>query len=121
MINKNKQQGMTAIAIVLLLSVLAFFVYLGLRLFPVYMEGFKVDTAISTIVNESATSEMSVVEIKKSILRRLDIDDVDSVKSENIIVEKQGGNIKITVEYDRYAPITDSMDVVVYFLYEAEG
>ena len=121
MITNNKQQGVTAIGMMLILTIIAFFAYLAIRMAPIYIEGFKVKSAVNSMVEDGKASEMSLQEIRNSLMKKLDIDDVDNVRREDVSINKQVNLTSISVEYEAVAPMTDNIDVVVYFSYEAEG
>lgn len=120
MIDKKSQQGVTALGMVIILSLIAFFAYLAIRLVPLYIESFKVSSALDSVVKEAGTGGMTSKEIRTSLMRRMQIDDVDNVQAEDVAVVTQGGHTTITIEYDAVAPMTSNIDVVIYFKFEGE-
>lgn len=120
MINKKSQQGITALGMVIILSLIAFFAYLAIRLVPIYIESFKVSSALESVVKEAATGGMTSKEIRTSLMRRMQIDDVDDVEADDILITQTGGRTAITIQYDAVAPMTSTIDVVIYFKFEGE-
>ena len=50
--NPQRQQGVTFIGWIVILAIVGFFVLLGLRLGPVYLENFSVKQALASLEND---------------------------------------------------------------------
>lgn len=113
----RKQKGMTVIGWVLTLVVLGFAVLIVLRLVPLYMESFKVDQALSSIIRDPSTADSSRVEIVKKFVARMSIDDVDRFDSEekvkdSLTVEKGNGRTIIRMQYQTVAPLMGNLSIL---------
>lgn len=115
MINKNKQKGMTAIGIALVLAILAFFVMLALVLTPIYLENLKIKSHLSNIAKDSGFAKLTQDEMMERLFRRFNIDDIDNVTREDVVIEESDTDIKMAIEYEVRSPILFNVDVVVYF------
>jgi len=93
------QRGMTAIGILIVLSLIAFFTLLVLRLVPPYLENFNVTSSLKSLQQEAGIKDKTPGEIRNLLQRRLDINDVENVKKENVTIEKdrKTGLLKIAV------------------------
>ncbi|MFZ0254640.1 MAG: DUF4845 domain-containing protein [Gammaproteobacteria bacterium] len=115
----QRQQGITAIGLILWLIVLGGGALLTLRLFPIYMESFKIDTAMQSVVEDPALEEKSNREIVEALLRRFDIDDVQRIDSRNyknhVKIEKKRGKVAIMVTYRAEAPLFGNLRLVADF------
>ena len=120
MVLKQRQQGMTLIGILLIAILVGFVALIGLRLIPIYLESFKVSSAISSLSREPGIGTKSPLEIKKLFGRRLDIDDVESVGSEDLVVERGPGVLYISIEYQIQRPVMGNLDVLATFSNEVE-
>lgn len=118
---KNSQQGLTAIGMISLLSCLAFFVLLGIRLVPAYIENFKIRSAMDGVVHEPETAQKSSLEIQKMLARRLDIDDVRTIKGTDITVTREGRSLVLATEYEVRSPLLANIDLVVSFSERVEA
>lgn len=113
----RKQTGMTVIGWVLTLVVLGFAVLFVLRLVPLYMESFKVDQALSSIIRDPSTADSSRPEIVKKFVARMSIDDVDRFDSEekvkdSLTVEKGNGRTVIRMQYQTVAPLMGNLSIL---------
>ncbi|WP_455209026.1 DUF4845 domain-containing protein [Kaarinaea lacus] len=118
--NYNKQRGVTMITIAAGLALLAFFVLIAITLIPVYIENFSVSSHVSRIGKDSRAKEMSKEEVKKTLIKRLGIDDVKNVSREDISVTDIPGGYQIEVDYEVRKNFLGNVDVVVYFTETAE-
>lgn len=111
------QRGMTAIGILIVLSLIAFFTLLVLRLVPPYLENFNVTSSLKSLQQEAGIKDKTPGEIRNLLQRRLDINDVENVKKENVTIEKdrKTGLLKIAVAYEVRVPIMVNVDAVVSF------
>lgn len=115
MITKQKQTGMTAIGWMIIIALILMFVLLALKLFPIYMNGFKVSSVLDDIENEPAVSSMTPVMISKTILKRLDINMVDGVSGEDIYIQKLKNNMTVEINYEVRENLVGNIDIVVHF------
>lgn len=115
----QRQQGITAIGLILWLVLLGLGALLALRLFPVYMESFKIDTAMQSVIEDSALVKKSNREIIEALLRRFEIDDVQRITSRNyrdhVKVEKKLDKVAILVSYRAEARLFRNLSLVADF------
>ena len=96
----HRQRGMTPIGWVLVFLLIAFFALIALKLFPIYLQSFSVDSVISDLKDEPGISAMTSREITALVMKRLDINMVSGVDAEDIYVERIGNTKKIIADYE---------------------
>ena len=113
----KRQQGMTAIGVLVVLALIAFFTLLVLRLAPPYLENFNVSTSLKSLQQEVGIKDKSSGEIRNLLQRRLEINDVTNVKKENVTISKdaKSGLLKVAVAYEVRVHIMLNIDAVVVF------
>lgn len=94
----KKQKGMTAIGWLLVLMLIAIFALVGLRLVPVYLDSFKVTSSLESLANDAKGK--SGVEVRKLLLKRLDINMVNDVSADDITISRKRGGIEVEVAYE---------------------
>ncbi len=114
MASKAKQGGLTLIGFVVVLGVVGFFAFLGMKLFPVYTEYYSVVQAMKAVQAEPGVANMSPQKIRESLDRRFNISYVDSVKPENIKVTRQNG-YNLNIKYEVRRPLVYNLDFVAAF------
>lgn len=110
-----RQRGMTTIGIVLVLAMAAFFVLIGLKLYPIYYDSFKVAAALDSLKTDPSLATKTSTEVVDRLMKRLSIDNVDHVEKSDVSVEKSGKGMNVSVEYEARKNIVGNVDVVVSF------
>jgi|GEM_PF-837502 len=113
------QRGISFVGLIFVLLVLAFVGLIGLRLFPFYMTSFKVDKAVTAVVEDPSMRDESVRAIVRSIVKRLDIDDVTFITEKNfndyVVLSNNDGKIVIDVYYNEEAHLFANIFLRVEF------
>jgi hypothetical protein len=113
--NVQKQQGMSLIGFLIVLSMVVFFVYVGMRVGPIYMEYYSVKNAMQGIAEEQGSANYSPFTIKDKMLNRLYISYSDgNVGLENIKVVRNNG-VWLEVKYEVRKPMLGNLDVIAAF------
>ncbi len=102
---RNRQQGMTAIGMLILAAILLLVGYAGLRLTPIYLEHMKVLQILNDVKVELDGQEASLARLRASIGNRLNIESVMglNVKDFKITKTSVGGGYVVRAKYDRRA------------------
>jgi len=112
---KKNQRGVTGLGWLIILSLVAFFAFLGLKLFPIFMENFNIKSALSSLKKESNIERESPKKIKQLLLRKLDINDVKNVKSRDIKINKRDGILFVNIQYSVKQPLTGPLSLLAEF------
>lgn len=112
---KRTQSGMTLIGFILVLAVVGVFIYMGMKLIPMYSEYYAVKTALRDVANESDVSQEDPAKIKDLFFRRLYISYAENVKSENVKIARRDAGYIMTVDYEVRRPLIANIDVVGHF------
>lgn len=111
----GKQRGMSLIGFILVLAMVLFFAFLGMRIVPIYLEYYSVVSAMNGLAAERGSAQYTPYDIKVKILNRLYVSYTDNnVGEENIrIVRRDGVQVRITYEVRK--PVLGNLDVVASF------
>lgn len=113
---KRNQSGMTLIGFVIVLGIVGLFIYVGMKVVPMYTEYYSVKQALAGMAKDSETARKDASWIKDRFFRRMDVSYVDSVKPENVkILRKGDSSLQITVEYEVRRALIANLDVVGHF------
>ena len=117
----RQQQGITVITLVFVLVLVAFFTLILLRLAPIYIEHYKVVSHLENLAREAGVRKFTDKEVKDTLLKRYDIDDVDSVTVDDIFIERPDrSTLILAVEYEVRVRALGNVDMFVSFSDEAE-
>jgi len=100
---RNRQQGMTAIGMLVLAAILGLVGFAALRLTPIYLEHMKVLQILSDVKVELDGQETSLARLRASIDNRLNIESVYGLKVKDFKITKTsvGGGYIVQAKYDR--------------------
>ncbi|MFC6838653.1 DUF4845 domain-containing protein [Xanthomonas theicola] len=112
---KYKQSGMTLTSFVVVLAVVGFFAYIGMKLFPMYMEYYAVRSAMKGLAAEAGSADMDPAQAKLLLFRRLDISYSGSVQPDDVKFDRIDSGWKMHVAYEVRKPLLANLDVVGKF------
>ena len=72
-ISRNKQYGIGFLGWSCILGVVAFFVLIILRIYPIYNEKFVVITSMHSVANKPDAAKLSTKDVRKFFLRNMEI------------------------------------------------
>ncbi len=114
---KRNQTGLTLMSFIVVLAVLGFFAFIGMKLFPMYERGYSVRSALKGIANEAGVADKEPDQIKDELFKRFDVGYVDDsiVSRDKVKVERGDNGLVISVDYEERVPMLYNLDVVGRF------
>jgi hypothetical protein len=112
---KRTQSGMTLIGFVIVLAVAGVFIYMGMKLVPMYSEYFAVKEALKELSKEAGIAQKDPSSIKDLFFRRLYISYAENVKPENVKIARKDAGYTMSVDYEVRRPLIANIDVVGHF------
>ncbi|MGI8560255.1 MAG: DUF4845 domain-containing protein [Luteimonas sp.] len=110
------QSGITLIGFVIVLGVVGLFAYVGMKLFPMYMEYYGVKQALKGLASEPAIANSEPAKIRDLFFRRLYINySDDNVTNDNVKVTRVESGWQMDVKYEVRKPMIANLDVVGKF------
>ena len=114
-VSSKHQQGLTFISLVFILGLIAFFVLLGLKIGPIYLNHSKVVSTLSELKRTPDIEYQSEPEIRNSLSKRFNINYVNDVTQENITITRHENYLKIVIEYEVVKNIAGNLSVLITF------
>ena len=111
---KTLQRGMTTISLAVVVIIVVFFITLGIKLVPVYLEHFNVVQSMKSL-KEEVESGLAAGEIIRLLNSRLEMNDVTSVTKRDITVDRQARGSVVTVAYEVRKHALGNIDLVISF------
>ncbi|MFZ5657420.1 MAG: DUF4845 domain-containing protein [Pseudomonadota bacterium] len=116
---KRTQHGMTLIGFVLVLAVAGVFIYMGMKLIPMYSEYYAVKQAMEGLAQEGAGA-YDAAKVKDLFFRRLDMSYSENVEPADVKLVRKDAGWMMTVDYEVRRPLIANIDVVGHFVAEKE-
>lgn len=116
----KKQKGMTLTGWMTVIALILFFAMLGMKIGPIYLENLTVKDVVESLKDEPLITKRSSSQVKSMIMKRLDINSVYDLKSDNVTVKKSPGIMKVSIDYQVQKKLVGNMDILVTFSDEIE-
>ena len=114
---KRAQRGLSIVALVVGLFILIVVAIFGMKLVPSFIEYRSARTAIEAI---AAQNPGTPADVRKAFDARAAIDDINSVKPQDLEISKDGNQIVIAFSYRKEVPLWGDR-VGVYINYAAQA
>ena len=111
----QRQAGATAIGWLLIITVIVFFMFIGIKLLPAYLDQFNVSSVLSSLEDEPGIGSMPPGDVTATILKRLDINMVKDVQAGDIYVTTTGNSRLIEVDYEVQQKLFANIDILIRF------
>ncbi len=113
----HRQSGLSLLGFLIVLAVVGVFIYMGMKLVPMYSEYYSVKQAMKSLANEPDIASQDSKRIEDLFFRKLYVSYAENVKPENVTVKRlpNGAGWNMTVNYELRKPLIANLDVVGKF------
>ena len=108
------QRGMTLIGFIFVLVFVLFFVYIGIKLVPIYLNHMSVVSEVKAIAEEPGSANLPPNTLRRNLITRLQVSYVDHVGGEHVSIER-GPPAALVVDYQVETHLIGNIDAVVKF------
>ena len=114
--NIRRESGLTLIGFLIVLVMILFFVYAGMRVVPMYLEYHALGNALQTLKDDPKSKSMPPQKIKQRIQTSLWASYAnDNIKKEHMHISKKSDGINIRVTYEVRKPFLGNISLVGSF------
>ena len=112
---RRKQGGITLIGFVIVAAVVGFFIFIGIKLFPMYSEYYAVKSALKGLSTEVGVANYDPNKILSLFFRRLYVSYSENVEQDDVKIQRIDGGWQVDVNYEVRKPLVANLDVVGKF------
>ena len=112
---RGRQEGMTTLGLIILVSFLGLFAFGFIRLTPVYLNYFKVAGVVEGAYKEFDGKGASAAALRNYVERRFDIESVSQIRARDIKVTAVDGGFEVRAQYSHKAPFIANINFLVEF------
>lgn len=109
---RSRQRGATFLGMVIIVAIIGFGLYAGLRVFPLYMEYLAVVRAMEQTAKEGFNSPNAA---RVALDRRWSIEDIKSIDPKDIEIKRVGKGYSMRAWYRAEAPFVANISLAVDF------
>ena len=111
----RKQCGMTMLSWLIVLAVVVFFILVGIKMVPTYLENYSIKQVLENMQNDRKVRTMSPAEMKKSFFKRLKINSVYEFDRNAIKIKKEKFGTRFALDYEIRKPVAGTVAIVMTF------
>ena len=113
----QRQRGISFIGFIVVLAVAGFFLFLGMKIGPTYIEYYSIRNAVNKVAAEAESADP--LSIRQAMDRQMTIDYAYSYKPEFVRVVREGNELNLVLNYEIRKPLIYNLDFVAKFQHSA--
>jgi uncharacterized membrane protein YhiD involved in acid resistance len=118
--SSKNQQGLAFMPLVFTVTLLFIVISIVFKIAPAYLNHSKVVAMLEQLKQEASGEKKTESEIKASLTKRININNIDDITQGDIAVNKQGNAFKVLINYEVVKPIYGNLSVLIEFNDELE-
>lgn len=111
----QRERGMTALGMLILVVFVGLFVFAGIKLTPVYLENMKIASTLNKLVDEFSGQPASSEQLRRSIEKRFDIETVNVINYREVEIKKTAEGYTVKANYTHVVPFIANVSFAVNF------
>lgn len=114
-VSRQRQSGLTLISWMVIFAIIALLAMTVLKLFPVYMEHLNVTSSLNSLSSDTELRGAGPGELRETLVKRLDINDVKRVTRDNITIVRDGQMYSVNITYEVVVPFAYNVSFLINF------
>ncbi len=111
----KKQKGMGFLGTLLIIVAAIILLITGMRVAPAYIEYFAIKSILRSLASSAEVQGGNPKEIRNAFDKRASIDNVSSVKGEDLEINKGGNGTEVNAAYTFKSPLVANISIVIDF------
>ncbi|HSC47294.1 MAG TPA: DUF4845 domain-containing protein [Gammaproteobacteria bacterium] len=113
---RARQTGLTMISWIILVGMIGFIGIFGFKLFPIYMDYYSLNSAMTTAAKNVTPGE-SPAQIRTSISSLFDVNSVNAIKYTDVDIKTDPDtkSLVLSFDYDQRTNFFGNVDLIVHF------
>ncbi len=101
---RYRQQGLSFVGWMAVVAIFGLLILSFFKIFPIYNENFTIQSVLSGLAEDEKIDVKSKRAIWISLEKRLAVNEVYSIKPENVTIERKDGKTTVTITYETRRP-----------------
>ncbi len=106
---RYRQQGLSFVGWMALVAIFGLLILSFFKIFPIYNENFTIQSVLTSIAEDEKIDVKSKRAIWGSLKKRLAVNEVYSIKPENVTIERKDGKTTVTITYETRRPYISNL------------
>jgi hypothetical protein len=110
-----RQHGMTMISWMLVLGIAVFFILIGVKMVPTYLENYSIKQVLLNMEQDRSVRKMTPRQMTDSFFKRIKINGVYEFDRKWITIKKAKDGTRFAVDYEIRKPVAGNVSIVMAF------
>ena len=106
---RYRQQGLSFFGWMAMVTIFGFLILSFFRVFPIYYENFNIQKSLSGLAEKEKIDVKSKRAIWDSLIKSLRVNEVYSIKREDVTIERKDGKTTVTITYETRRPYISNL------------
>ncbi len=106
---RYRQQGLSFVGWMAMVAIFGLLLLSFFKVFPIYNENFTIQAVLSGLAEDEKIDVKSKRAIWESLRKRLAVNEVYSIKPENVTIERKDGKTTVTITYETRRPYISNL------------
>lgn len=111
----SRQRGMTMISWLIVLGIAVFFILIGIKMVPTYLENYSVKQVLLNMEQDRTVRKMTPKQMRDSFFKRIKINGVYEFDRDWITIKKEKTGTRFSVDYEIRKPVAGNVAIVMTF------
>ena len=112
---QNRQKGMTMIGWMFVIGIAVFFVLIGVKMVPTYMENYSIKQVLANMEQDRTVRKMTPKQMQDTFFKRIKINSVYEFDRKWITLKKEKNGTRFSVDYEIRKPVAGNVAIVMAF------
>lgn len=99
-VSRRSQRGLSSVGWIGVIAIFGLLVITFFKVFPMYYENFKVKNALKGLAQDISVDAKSKRAIWESLQKRMFVDEIRSIKREDVTIERADNKTTVTITYE---------------------
>jgi type II secretory pathway pseudopilin PulG len=109
---QQRQSGISLVGLIVVIAILGFVGVLGMKIIPTYTEYRAIMGAVERAKRDGGDSAKAIID---SYNKSAEVGYITSLKSSDLIIDRQGGEVEISFEYEKKIPLFGPASILLEY------
>ena len=110
----KRQRGLSIVGVTAGITIFGIFALVAIKLIPVYSTNFTIESILEG-VKQNYSEYHSPGQIRSSIAKRLEVNNIDVVNSGDVAIVEESDNYVVDLDYEVRVPFINNLSFLVEF------
>ncbi len=111
----REQKGLSLSGLLVWATIITVIAIFGMKLMPAYLEYSVIEKNLTAIAEEANSGKTDVNQIRASFNKYAQIDNIKSINSQDIVIDRENGRVVLSAKYATKIPLIANVSLHIDF------